>query len=136
MWTLDNFTKTNGATRFVVGSHRFMKFPKNGKVYSGEKIIEAPSGSAIIFNGALWHGSSKTKEEQTRRWGIICRYARWFLKPSYDFQKNTPKKIFNKMNKNQKDLLGFRFNPPKDEFTGKKTIQKKYSRPLNYTLPL
>ena len=113
-----------------------MKFPKNGKVYSGEKVIEAPSGSAIIFNGALWHGSGKTKEEKTRRWGVICRYARWFLKPSYDFQNNTPKKIFNKMNKNQRDLLGFKFNPPKDEFTGNRAIQKKYSKQFNYTLPV
>ena len=136
MWALDHFTKENGATRFVIGSHRFMKFPKNEKIYSGEKVIEVPNGSLIIFNGALWHGSSKAKKEKIRRWGIVCRYGRWFLKPSFDFQKNTPKKIFEKMNKNQRDLLGFRFNPPKDEFTGNKTIQKKYSKPLNYTLPV
>ena len=40
------------------------------------------------------------------------------------------------VNKIQRDLLGFRFNPPKDEFTGNRTIQKKYSKPLKYTLPL
>ena len=28
MWALDHFTKENGATRFVIGSHKFMKFPK------------------------------------------------------------------------------------------------------------
>ena len=89
MWALDPFTKSNGATRFVIGSHRFMKFPQNGKVYKGEKVVEVPTGSAIIFNGSLWHGSSQTKKNLTRRWGLICRYARWFCKPSFDFQKNT-----------------------------------------------
>ena len=136
MWTLDPFTKHNGATRFVLGSHKFMKYPQKGKTYKNEQVIEAPSGSVIIFNGAVWHGSSKVVKNSVRRWMIICRYARWFLKPSFDFQKNTPIKTYNKMNKTQRDLLGFRFNPPKDEFSGFRTKQKKYQKPSNYTLPV
>ena len=136
MWALDPFTKSNGATRFVIGSHRFMKFPQNGKVYKEEKVVEVPAGSVIIFNGSLWHGSSQTNKNLTRRWGLICRYARWFFKPSFDFQKNTPRSIYNKMNKTQRDLLGFRFNPPKDEFIGDRAKQKKHQKPENYTLPV
>ena len=136
MWALDPFTKSNGATRFVIGSHRFMKFPQNGKVYKEEKVVEVPTGSVIIFNGSLWHGSSQTKKNLTRRWGLICRYARWFCKSSFDFQKNTPRSIYNKMNKTQRDLLGFRFNPPKDEFTGDRAKQKNHQKPENYTLPV
>jgi len=136
MWALDNFTQNNGSTRFVLGSHKFMKFPKNGKTYKDEVIIEIPSGSAIIFNGAVWHGSSKIKNVSSRRWGVVCRYARWFLKPSFNFQENTPKNIYNKMNKTQRDLLGFSYNTPKDEFSSDRTTQRKYSKPLNYTLPV
>ena len=57
-------------------------------------------------------------------------------KPSFDFQKNTPRSIYNKMNKTQRDLLGFRFNPPKDEFTRDRAKQKKHQKPENYTLPV
>ena len=39
------------------------------------------------------------------------------------------------MNKNQKDLLGFRFVPPVDEFTANSTRQKKHSKPERYNLP-
>ena len=54
----------------------------------------------------------------------------------HDFQKNTPRSIYNKMNKTQRDLLGFRFNPPKDEFTGGRAKQKKHQKPENYTPPV
>ena len=135
MWTLDRFTKNNGSTRFVIGSHRFMKFPKNRKVYNGEIVAEVPSGSAIIFNAALWHGSSKIKTSPNRRWGIICRYARWFLKPSFDFNFNTPAKIYKRLNSFQKELLGFKFNPPKDEFERTSARSKKPIKPKNYYLP-
>ena len=135
MWALDNFTKNNGSTRFVLGSHKFMKFPKDRKIYKDEIVVEIPSGSAIIFNGAVWHGSSKIKTATSRRWGIICRYARRFLKPSFNFQENTPRNIYNKMNDTQRDLLGFNSNPPIDEFSGSRKNKKKYSKALNYTLP-
>ena len=35
----DPFTKENGATRFVLGSQKYLKFPKNGKKYKKEIII-------------------------------------------------------------------------------------------------
>ena len=39
------------------------------------------------------------------------------------------------MTKKQKDLLGFRYQPPIDEFTGNGSIQKKYLKPNHYKLP-
>ena len=51
------------------------------------------------------------------------------IKPSFDFNKNTPAKIFNKMNRIQKELLGFNFNPPVDEFERISTRTKIAQRP-------
>ncbi len=135
IWALDPFTKNNGSTRVLPGSHKFLSFAKNGRKYKKEILIETSPGSVIIFNSAVWHGSSKVTKENMRRWAILIRYGRWFLKPSFDFLRNTPTKIFNKMNKNQKDLLGFRFVPPVDEFTANSTRQKKHSKPERYNLP-
>ena len=42
---------------------------------------------------------------------------------------------YKEMNKRQKDLLGFRYHPPLDEFTGNRSIQKKHIKPVNYNLP-
>ena len=135
IWALDPFTKENGATRFVLGSQKYLKFPKNGKKYENEIIIEAPAGSVMIFNSAIWHGGSAIKEKVVRRWSILIRYARWFYKTSFDHQKSTPNFIYNKMSKNQKDLMGFRFIAPKDEFSGNSTRQKKHTEPNSYNLP-
>ena len=124
MWALDEFTKNNGATNFLLGSQKLLSFPKNNTNYKKLIIAEAKPGSVILFNGSVWHGGSKPKTSFKSRWGIICRYSRWFLKPSYKFYENTPKNIFKKMNRKQKDLLGFRYEPPKDEFTSNSSIQK------------
>ena len=135
MWTLDEFTKNNGATNFLLGSQKFLSFPKNNTIYKKLKIAEAKPGSVILFNGSVWHGGSRPKISFKSRWGVICRYSRWFLKPSYNFCENTPNKIFKKMTVKQKDLLGFRYDPPKDEFTSNSSIQKKFIKPKYYKLP-
>ena len=135
MWALDPFTKDNGATRYVIGSHKSLNFPKNGKKYNKEIIIELPIGSVIIFNSQVWHGGSKISKNNIRRWSIIIRYSRWFYKTSFDFYKNTTSKIFSLMNNTQKDLLGFRFVPPIDEFTASSTRQKYHLKPKGYKLP-
>lgn len=135
MYAMDDFTKNNGATNFLLGSQRLLSFPKNNYNYRKLILAEAKAGSVIIFNGATWHGSSKPLNFSGSRWAVICRYSRWFLKPIYNFVRNTPVKVFKEMNKRQKDLLGFRYHPPLDEFTGNRSIQKKHIKPVNYNLP-
>ena len=130
IWLLDDFNIDNGATRIVPKSHLKDSFPKQNKKYPNEKLLLAKKGSVILLNGAMWHGSAKKTTTQDR-WGMIFSYSRWFLKTSFDFSKNTPLKIYNKLNKYQKELLGFKFNPPKDEFTRGSTRSKKPEKPLN-----
>ena len=114
-WLLDDFTKYNGALRFVPGSHKYCKFPKNNKKYADEKIVEGKRGDVVIFDGNVWHGNAaKTKNQD--RWVIVFRFAPWFYRPSFQNEFNTPIKLFNKMNNKEKTLLGFRHIPPKNEF--------------------
>ena len=129
IWLLDEFNKFNGATRVVPKSHLRNDFPKINKKYPDEKFLTGRKGSVILFNAAMWHGSSKKISDQ-ERWGMIFSYSRWFLKPSFDFNKNTPLKIYNKLNTYQKELLGFKFNPPKDEFTRGSARSKKPEKPI------
>lgn len=130
IWLLDDFNKFNGATRIVPKSHLKNSFPKTNKKYSSEKYLIGKKGSVFLFNAAMWHGSSK-KVSNEDRWGMIFSYCRWFMRPSFDFNKNTPLNIFNKLNKYQKELLGFKYNPPKDEFTRGSARSKYPEKPLN-----
>ena len=74
------------------------------KKYKNEIFLNGKIGDVLIFDGNLWHGGS-SKSTNTSRWAIILGYARWFMKPSYDYMLNTPLKFFNKMSKSQKALL-------------------------------
>ena len=135
VWMIADFTKTNGATRVVPNSHKFSSFPTNKKNYKDEKIIEAKSGSVLLLNAAMWHGSSK-KESIQDRLGMIFSYSRWFLKPSFDHTINTPLKVYKKLNNYQKELLGFKFITPKDEFISSSSRSKFNIKPKkNYRLP-
>lgn len=135
LWMLDDFNEATGATRVVPGSHKFKTYAENNVNYKNEVTLNAKKGSVLIYNGSLWHGGSVNTTNHSR-WGLVLGYGRWFIKPSFDFLKNTPEEIFNKLNEKQKRLLGFYSSPPKDEFTRIKRRSDDCAIPEKYTLPL
>jgi ectoine hydroxylase-related dioxygenase (phytanoyl-CoA dioxygenase family) len=134
LWMLDDFTENNGSTRIIPKSHKFTTYADNDVKYVSEYKVIAPKGSVIIYNAALWHGSSD-KLTADDRWAVILGYGRWFIKPSFDFMKNMPHEIYNELTDERKDLLGYRSNPPKDEFTRMRRRSEVFDSPINYTLP-
>lgn len=134
LWMLDDFTEESGATRIVPGSHKSGQYAADGKKYDNEILVLAPKGSVLIFDASLWHGSSY-KYNDSARWALALGYARWFRKPTYDYMQNTPIEIFDNLTDGQKELLGFRFVPPKDEFTRTRSISENFEIPQAYHLP-
>ena len=134
LWALDDFTIENGATRVVPGSHKWQKFASEGLVHPDEVRVTIRKGSAIIFNGNLWHGGAENTTEESR-WGVALGYARWFIKPSFDFMQNTPEYIYSSLNETQKKLLGFDLTSPKDEFTRLRRRAESSEQPQTYALP-
>jgi ectoine hydroxylase-related dioxygenase (phytanoyl-CoA dioxygenase family) len=131
LWLLDDFTMENGATRVIPGSHKLMSYPVDKKVFEEEIYITGKKGSAIIFNANLYHGGMENTTDKTR-WAVVLGYARWFIKPTFDFMQNTPSSIFNQLNNKQKELLGFNLTPSKDEFTRLRRISNDFDKPLEY----
>jgi len=66
---------------------------------------------------------------------VALGYARWFIKPSFDFMHNTPEDIYTRMTDSQKKLLGFNLIPPHDEFTRLRRRTDTPERPYVYGLP-
>tara|TARA_B100000927_G_C16423194_1_gene452300 strand:+ start:63 stop:875 length:813 start_codon:yes stop_codon:yes gene_type:complete len=133
IWYFDDVNRENGTTVVVPGSHKFLKYADNSKEIKNRLYIKAKKGSVLILNANLWHGGS-AKNNKSSRWALVLGYARWFIKPSFDYMENTPKKIFNKLTKKQKSLLGFDLIPPKDEFTRVTRRSKNFEKPKNYLL--
>ena len=53
----DDFTEEAGATRFVPGSHQLRRHPVDGEGESEAIAVNAPTGSIILWDGAMWHGN-------------------------------------------------------------------------------
>ncbi len=72
IWLLDDFSKENGATRIVPGSHLSSDLPQDiltdqEAPHPQEVIIEAPAGSVFIFNSHAWHGGTTNHTTKDRR---------------------------------------------------------------------
>lgn len=134
MWYFDNVNESNGPTLVVPKSHRKKSFCPNGYIPKNIKKLLVNKGDVVIFDGSLWHGGSKSINGKSR-WAMILGYTRWFIKPSFDYAKNTPQEIWIKLTDTQKRLLGFDLLPPKDEFTRSRRRSLKPENPDVYSLP-
>ncbi|MDQ3417297.1 MAG: phytanoyl-CoA dioxygenase family protein [Acidobacteriota bacterium] len=69
---IDEFRPDNGATRFVPGSHRWLRPPENTisdlRAEHDDQVLACGSaGSLLIFNGSAWHGHTKNTSSGPRR---------------------------------------------------------------------
>jgi ectoine hydroxylase-related dioxygenase (phytanoyl-CoA dioxygenase family) len=87
LWMLDDFTRDNGATRVVPGSHRRPEGPEKGKVYPDEVLAIAPAGTIVMFNTATWHGGGQNNTDRIRR-GFHVHYCRSWVKPYWDHPRS------------------------------------------------
>lgn len=72
IWLLDDFSKANGATRLVPGTHLNAQLPQEVMTnplepHPSELVIEAPVGSVFIFNSHTWHGGTTNTTATPRR---------------------------------------------------------------------
>lgn len=83
---VDEFRSDNGATRFVPGSHTWPEMPgdvmDDPAANHGQQVLACgPAGSAIIYNGSVWHGHSANQTGKTRR-SIQGAYIRRDAEPA------------------------------------------------------
>ncbi|MES2330078.1 MAG: phytanoyl-CoA dioxygenase family protein [Bacteroidota bacterium] len=131
---LDPFTETNGSTKVWPLSHK-TGIRIHGTDWYKEQmpqpvVLSAPRGTLVMFLGQTWHQIG-LNVDNTRRWGLILQYRRWWMKPSFDYTK-CGEAIFNKLNDTQKKLLGFTSRPPASADTRIKTIMDINNLPKTY----
>lgn len=78
MWALTDFSRENGGTRVVPGSHRAPSRPRKGDAPESVQI-EMPAGSVLFYDGSLWHGGGANRSA-ARRMGIVSNYCAGFLR--------------------------------------------------------
>ncbi|MEE2778065.1 MAG: phytanoyl-CoA dioxygenase family protein [Acidobacteriota bacterium] len=101
---LDDFTRENGATRFVPGSHNWTKTMEQDVDTS---YAEMKAGSLLVFDGALWHsGGGNTTHDQRRR-SINLNFNLSWLRQQENQYVGIPRQVWLAMPERLQRLLGF-----------------------------
>lgn len=98
---IDPFSETNGATRFVPGSHKWPNIPSDTLLdtrlpYPGEKLACDEAGSMLVFNAAIWHGHTANRSSFERR-SIQGYFVRRNVTQGFDFRGRLPNEIKARM---------------------------------------
>jgi len=83
-WCIDDFTRENGATEVVVGSHRWNRMPTEAETGVQMVSAEAPAGSLIAFESRIWHRTGANTSRDKRRAAVFPFYTT----PIYRTQEN------------------------------------------------
>jgi len=87
VWLLDDFTAENGATRFVAGSHRWLRLPEPDfyQPHPNEQLVLGKAGDVVVMNAHMWHGGTANRTAAPRR-AMHVYYTR-YDQPQQQYQK-------------------------------------------------
>src|SRR5262245_10581694 len=110
IWAIEDFTEENGATEVIPGSHRWGHEHPDERDY--DFVTAAmPAGSAIVFDGALWHrGGSNTT--QGTRLAISPQYCQPWLRPQESQLLIVPPDQARACSERMRAMLGYSIHPP------------------------
>ena len=84
LWMLSDFTRENGGTLIVPGSHRASDNPTGTldvdrfEPYPTEMQVTGAAGSVLVFDSRLWH-STAANTSAGRRVAMVVRYVPWWF---------------------------------------------------------
>ena len=109
MWAVDDFTKENGATLLVPGSHRWPRdrAPELHEITQGEMR----KGSVLIYFGSLLHAGGANRTDRTRT-GIVISYCLGWLRQAENQYLAVPPDIARDLPEELQRLLGYFVHEP------------------------
>lgn len=119
---IDEFSKENGATHYVPGSHLRYERPKDRDAKLDYEYMLAPRGSMVIFDTALWHRVGDPTAQS--RWGVFNTYGPWFIKPYHRFNEMFSAKQFASFPPIIRQLLHLDSQPPRDHDESMVTLRR------------
>jgi ectoine hydroxylase-related dioxygenase (phytanoyl-CoA dioxygenase family) len=106
MWALTDFTEENGATRVIPGSHLRDSAPQLPNEYDGTIPCAMRRGSALVYNGSLWHGGGANRSGQ-RRIGLAVGYCVGWMRQQENQQLGVPRDVAKHFSPRLRKLAGY-----------------------------
>jgi len=117
---VDPFTEENGATAYVPGSQKSLRYPKeaDGFFDNCERMTGEP-GDVVLFFGAAWHCAMPNRSESGRI-GILVEFLPKFVKPIEDLLSGLDQDFLDSASPMLRQMLGFSYpwpsSPPHPPF--------------------
>lgn len=110
IYLLDDFTRENGATWVIPGSHKRGYGPSEGVAYADMIQLRGKKGDVVIIDGRIWHGSgaNQTTDNRVALLGFFCRA---FMKPQQDHLHLVAPAIIEQGTPTLQRLLGLTSQP-------------------------
>ncbi|HEY1974110.1 MAG TPA: phytanoyl-CoA dioxygenase family protein [Pseudonocardia sp.] len=94
-WLLTDYSRENGATCFVPGSHRYARHPEPGEGVAEREAAEAPAGSMLMWHGNTWHGGL-AKQTPGLRMAFLTGMCRSYIRPEENYLENVTPQILER----------------------------------------
>lgn len=114
---IDDFTRANGATELIPGSHQWGEPRSAGRPNDMAEIeamlvpMEMLAGSVLVFAGTLLHRGGANVTDKPRH-AFTNQYCEPWARPQENFWLSVPKEIVRGMSPVVRSLLGYEIAPP------------------------
>ena len=109
MFPLVDFSETNGGTRLVPGSHKWIDERPDANIRTVSPALRA--GDALVYRGTLWHGGGANATQRPRL-GVVLHFAASWLRPAENHVLAVPPDVVCTLPKRLQELLGYNIHPP------------------------
>lgn len=109
---LDPFTEESGATAFVPGSQRELRYPAPEDRFfdRAERMLGEP-GDVALFYGVAWHCAMPNRSDHDRS-AILIQYLPKWVKPMEDMPAALPPSFIEAASPDVRQLLGLNYPYP------------------------
>ncbi|WP_084621539.1 phytanoyl-CoA dioxygenase family protein [Luteibacter yeojuensis] len=109
---LDPFTEETGATAYVPGTQRELRYPdEDDRFFDRCERMLGEAGDTVVFFGAVWHCAMPNRSTIDRS-AIITQYLPKFIKPMEDLPAALPEAFVKAASPDIKQLLGLNYPYP------------------------
>ncbi|HFU74950.1 MAG TPA: phytanoyl-CoA dioxygenase [Arcobacter sp.] len=106
IWALDDFTKENGGTKVLVGSHNSDIVPSKEYFDKNAVQVECPKGSLILFNARVVHSTGFNKTDKWRH-ALTMNACRAYMKQRMDWVRFIPSNIADNLGSRARRIIGY-----------------------------
>ncbi len=105
IWALTEFTRENGATQIVPGSHKWDKerIPLEDEI----AYAEMSPGSVLLYTGTVLHGGGSNTTSNDIRTGVFLHYALSWLRQEENQYLSCPPEIAKDLSPELRALIGY-----------------------------